>query len=322
MSEILLLINQMSDHPTEDESDVMVQAEAVEQALDELGWKHHREYFSLNLSNILTILENNPPEKVFNLVESVAGKGALIQLCPSLLEAYRIPFTGSGAYSLAITTDKVRTKKILAENNIPTPSWLLPGNDFIPSSEEQFIIKPIWEDGSAGITDDSIVQGDFLKDEGKRKELKIKGCFLEAFIQGREFNLSVIAGEGGPIVLPVAEMQYIDYPAGKPKILNYASKWDPDSIEYHKTIRTFDIPEKDKTLIGKMVHITRQCWDIFEIKGYVRVDFRVDEQNNPYVLEVNANPCLSPDAGFPATCLAGGINYTQMIERILTDVRL
>jgi len=322
MSEILLLINQLSEHPTEDELDVLVQAEAVEQSLDELGYTHHREYFSLDLGSIIKTIENNPPDIVFNLVESVGGKGALIHFCPSLLEAFRIPFTGSGTYAMAVTTDKVRAKIILKEHDLPTPFWMLPYDAYKPSSNEQFIIKPVWEDGSAGITDESIVTGDFLRDKKIRKELKVKGCFLETFIRGREFNLSVIGGEGGPLVMPAAEMQYLDYPAGKPKILNYASKWDSNSIEYQKTIRTFEIPEKDNSLISKMVHIARECWDIFEIRGYMRVDFRVDEQNNPYVLEVNANPCLSPDAGFAATCLTGGISYTKMIERILTDARL
>lgn len=312
----------MSENPTEDEKDVLVQAEAIEQALDELGWPHRKEYFNLDLHNVLTILDNNPPEIVFNLVESVAGKGALIHLCPSLLEAFGISFTGSGAYTLAITTDKVRAKKILKEHNIPTPSWMLPGDDYRLSKDDLFIIKPIWEDGSTGITDESIVRGDFLKDARNREELIRKGYFMEAFIQGREFNMSVIGGAKEPLVLPAAEMQYLDFPPGKPKILNYASKWDPESIEYNKTIRTFDIPEQDKSLLDKLTKISRQCWDVFEIKGYMRVDFRVDESGNPCVLEVNANPCLSPDAGFPVTCSAGGINYTKMIERIITDARL
>lgn len=323
MKKILLLINQMSDHPTEDEMDVLVQAEAVEKALDELGFTHQREYFSLDLNRTRIILQKIAPDIVFNLVESVDGKGALIHLCTSLLEAYGIPFTGSGTFSLIVTTDKARAKNILADNKIPTPGWIIPGVDFEkPVPDKQYIIKPVWEDGSTGITDESIVTGKILENKKLLADLKKKGYFLETFIPGREFNLSVVSGKEGPVVLPAAEMQYLDYPAGKPKILNYASKWDSGSFEYQKTIRTFEIPDRDKNLIGKMSYLSKQCWDVFEINGYMRVDFRVDDQDNPFVLEVNANPCLSPDAGFAASCAAGGINFTAMVERIVNDARI
>ncbi len=67
-----------------------------------------------------------------------------------------------------------------------------------------------------------------------------------------------------------------------------------------------------------MAEISLQCWKIFDMNGYVRVDFRVDDQNRPWVLEVNANPCLSPDAGFVAACQQGGVNYTEMVKRIIS----
>jgi D-alanine-D-alanine ligase len=147
----------------------------------------------------------------------------------------------------------------------------------------------------------------------------MKNWFLEEFIRGREFNLSLIGGKGGPVVLPPAEMQYVGYPENKPKILNFASKWDEESFEYHHTIRTFDLPAKDNALITEMTYICYHCQKIFELKGYARVDFRVDENNKPYVLEVNINPCLSPDAGFPAACQKAGMSYTEMIDHIIYD---
>ncbi len=141
---------------------------------------------------------------------------------------------------------------------------------------------------------------------------------LKSILKDREFNLSVLAGSQGPEVMPVAEMLYVDYPAGKPKILNYASKWDESSFEYHKTVRTFDLSPADHALVERMSEISLRCWKIFDMNGYIRVDFRVDDQNRPWILEVNANPCLSPDAGFVAACRQGGIDYTEMVKRIIS----
>ncbi len=317
MHDLLLLINAISDQPSRDELDVLVQADAVEQAVKELGHVPRRASFGLNLEPVAEIIENNPPDLVFNLVETVGGKGALIHLCPSLLDAFGISYTGSGSYALIVTTDKIRTKQILKDHGLPTPDWVLPDSGRDPSPDKRYIIKPIWEDGSAGISDDSVIAGKDLDMMGWPQDATLNNLFLEEYIDGREFNLSLLASDQGPVVMPVAEMLYKDYPAGKPKILNYASKWDEASFEYHKTIRRFDLPGRDHALAERMSEISLQCWKIFHMNGYIRVDFRVDDQNRPWVLEVNANPCLSPDAGFEAACRQGGIDYTEMVERII-----
>jgi D-alanine-D-alanine ligase len=319
MNDLLLLINSISEQPLQDELDVLVQAEAIERAAKVLGHKPRRASFGLNLEPVAEIIKNHPPDLVFNLVETVGGKGALIHLCPSLLDAFGVPFTGSGPYALVVTTDKIRTKINLEDHGIPTPDWLLQGSGRLPSADKKYILKPIWEDGSAGITDESIIEGkdidlNRLSQDGHLKD----AAFLEEYIDGREFNLSVLSGSQGPIVMPVAEMLYVDYPAGKPKILNYASKWDESSFEYHKTVRTFDLSPADHALVERMSEISLQCWKIFDMNGYIRVDFRVDDQDRPWVLEVNANPCLSPDAGFVAACKQGGVNYTEMVKRIIS----
>jgi D-alanine-D-alanine ligase len=318
MSDLLILINSISGTPSEDELDVLVQADAIEQALKELGHIPRCASFGLNLEPVAGILANQPPDLVFNLVESVGGKGSLIHLCPSLLDAFGVPFTGSGTHALMVTTDKIVTKQILEDHGIPTPGSLLPGIGVIPPKDKKYILKPTMEDGSAGISDDSVMQGKDLDLISLSKKGLLKEAFLEEYIEGREFNISLLSGSSGPVVMPAAEMLYVDYPEGKPKILNYASKWDDSSFEYHKTIRTFDLSPADESLVEQMSEISLRCWKIFHMKGYIRVDFRVDDQNRPWVLEVNANPCLSPDAGFVAACKQGGIDYTDMIKRIIT----
>ncbi len=320
MKKALLLINSVSEQSTEDERDVLVQAEAVEQGMNRLGFHTGRLYCDLNLEQVREELKAHEFDLVFNLVETLDGKGALIHLIPFMLESMGIPFTGSPGYAMLMTTDKVRAKKLMKDQGIPTPRWFL-HRDPVPADRSgSFILKPVWEDGSSGIDDASVVEGSGMAfreffDHGYNKAI-----FMERFIDGREFNLTLIAGPEGPEVMPPAEMQFQDYPEGKPRILNYASKWETGSDEYGKTIRSFQLGHEDRDLVRRMREIALQCWEIFELRGYARVDFRVDEHNIPYVLEVNANPCISPDAGFVAACAEGGVGYTDMIERIINDL--
>ena len=98
----------------------------------------------------------------------------------------------------------------------------------------------------------------------------------------------------------LAEMLFVDYPAGKRRIVDYAAKWHSGSFEFCNTVRRFEFDETDRPLLAQLEDIARTCWRLFGLRGYARVDCRVDTAGRPWVLEVNVNPCLSPDAGFAA----------------------
>jgi D-alanine-D-alanine ligase len=137
MKDTLLIINSVSENPTRDELDVLVQAEAVEKVLDELGISSRRVYLGLDLGPVAQLLKENPPLQVFNLVETLGGMGALIHVCTALLEAFRIPFTGSGTYALLTTTDKVRTKTMLERHGLPTPKLIKPISSKLPEKNKK-----------------------------------------------------------------------------------------------------------------------------------------------------------------------------------------
>jgi D-alanine-D-alanine ligase len=141
--------------------------------------------------------------------------------------------------------------------------------------------------------------------------------FIEKFIDGREFNLTLLAGPHGPQVLPPAEIEFVGFPSDKPRIVGFSAKWDDASFEYSHTPRRFDFPTQDAPLLDKMCSLATRCWNLFGMRGYARVDFRVDESTQPWILEVNANPCLAPDAGFAAAVERAGIRYNDAIQRIL-----
>jgi D-alanine-D-alanine ligase len=322
---ITILYADVSNEPGNDEQDVLVQVEAVRESLTKLGHETSILPMTLNLHKAEANLDRIKPDLVFNLVESLAGTGRFIHFAPALLEHRSIPFTGSGSESLYVTTGKTLSKERLRCAGVPTPDWMdgdgLNGSD--GSFEPPYIVKPAWEDASVGLDDASIVctREQFTKVFQEKTDRHGK-CFVESFVDGREFNVSLLARDDGVQVLPAAEILFEAFPPDKPRIVGYDAKWETGSFEYWNTPRNFDFPASQATLIERLGDISRRCWDIFNLRGYARIDFRIDRDSNPWVIEINANPCISPDAGFVAASDRAGISYDSMIERILQSTFL
>lgn len=318
MKKVLILIGELSDSAAPDELDVLQQARVVEEELINSGYNTARASMGTDLGKTLRVVQRSEADIVFNLVESIGGKAELIHVAPALLRSAGIPFTGSGPEAMIITSNKIVAKRIMEMAGIPTPRYVEPGDQTLKVSG-RYIVKPLREDASVGIDDDSIIEGDILS---KLSVAAVKGnreVFAEEYIEGREFNISVIAGKMGPVVLPPAEIIFRDFPEGKPEIIGYNAKWDESSFEYNNTIRSFKFEHADALLIERLREISLRCWKVFGLNGYARVDFRVNERGEPFVLEVNANPCISPDAGFYAATREAGMRFSEVIERILTD---
>jgi D-alanine-D-alanine ligase len=120
-------------------------------------------------------------------------------------------------------------------------------------------------------------------------------------------------------VLPPAEIDFEAFPAGKPRIVGYAAKWDEEAMEFAGTPRKFDFPKADAPLLDRLAGLALDCWRLFGLAGYARVDFRVDSRGQPWILEVNANPCLSADAGFAAALCRAEISFVRAVEWIVND---
>lgn len=321
--DVLILYDNIPDCAAPDVLDVITQVEAVQKALNELGHVSTSQPIPKDLDELEKQLKNSRPSLVVNLVESIDGSGKFAYKIPELLEKLNIPFTGTKTNAMFTTTNKLLTKSILKENGILTPKEINTGTDSEDDSLEpgKYILKPVCEDASVGVDEDSVV---FISD---RKDLlrKVKTLngkmsndwFAELYIDGREWNVGILGTEHNFKVLPPAEIRFINYDNSKPKVLGYKAKWMPESFEYINTTRHFDFSPNDVDLIDQLKSISKQCWSLFGLSGYARVDFRVDSDGIPYVLEINANPCISPDAGLVAAASHTGINYTALVEIIL-----
>jgi len=237
--------------------------------------------------------------------------------------------------TLLVTTHKIMAKELLANSGLRTPAWigpfppeplsLAPAESLRrrPVGSDLWIVKSVWEHASFGIEEDALlanVAEAEIETIVRERAPRLGGsCFAEAFVDGREFNLAVLAGLNGPQILPPAEIIFDGYDAHKPKIVGYRAKWAEDSYEYHHTPRRFKFPSEDNELLERLEADAVECWRIFGIGGFARVDFRIDSHGTPWILEVNANPCLSPDAGFAAALSQAGLSYPDAVERILED---
>jgi D-alanine-D-alanine ligase len=295
-----------------DQSDTLVEAQAIASALRELDFEPETLATGLDLASLERTLDELAPAVVVNLVESLEGRGRLVHLVPALLESLGLPFTGCSASALTLSSDKPLAKRLLAAAGVRTPATFAPG-----ARSGRWIVKSVWEHASLGLDDGAIVAAASAAQTIERRRAEHGGdWFAEEFVPGRELNVALLAERSGPRALPVAEIRFDTFPADKPRIVGYAAKWDTDSFEYRNTPRSFDV---EPELAASLRRVALDCWALFRLDGYARVDFRVDERGTPWVLEVNANPCLSPDAGFVAALAEAGIGYEAAIARLIDD---
>jgi D-alanine-D-alanine ligase len=333
---VAIFYNRVSLNDSAGDLDVLKQVVAVEQSLQRLGHTHARIGCHLRLDEVKSALEDERPDIVFNLVESLGGTDQLMPLATILLESLQLRFTGASTLAMLKTTQKLEAKRHLLMFGLPTPAWMtnehtgwqgLRNPDAIPTTA---IIKAVSEHSSLGMNDDSVVNlADFGSSKSRSSSLAklishkadelSTPHFAEDYIDGREFNLSVLATGFGPNVLPPAEIEFEGFPVDKPKIVGHDAKWNEHTSEYINTPRRFEFAHGDQPLLDELQSLARRCWEVFELRGYARVDFRVDADGQPWILEINANPCLSPDAGFAAAVIQAGLSFDKVVERILND---
>jgi len=308
--------------PRPDEQDGLDQARSVALQLAAAGHEPTRVPIDLDLAAAARALGSLAPDLVVNLVESLAGSGRLIHLAPALLEVLGLRFTGASSAAMFATTRKVLAKRLLAGAGLPTPAWVEAGTP-VPADARPglWILKSVCEDASIGLDDKAVVA---VRDPGRLPALIAERAarlgdevFAEEYVEGREFDLSLLAKGDDLEVLPPAEILFEDFAAGKPRIVGYAAKWEVESFEYSHTPRHFDFPAGDGPLLAELERLARRAWSLFGLSGYARVDLRVDPDGRPWILEVNANPCLSEDAGFAAAAARANIALRGVIERIV-----
>ena len=316
---IVILHNQvLTNNP--DEVDVLNQRNLVKRACENLNCEVVCLTVGNNLMEDLLNVKDEEADIVFNLVEATWGIGELIYFAPAILNSFKIHYTGVPLDALFVTTNKVLAKKMMRFNHLPTADFFSINEYDKLNPEKTYIAKPIWEEASVGISEDFIFKVAEKEKFEKVKKLPDSHYFIEEFIEGREFNVSILAGKTGAEVLPPAEIIFDKFFNDKHKIVGYKAKWEEESEEYKQTNRAFGTLETNPKLKAALIEICQKSWTAFNLKGYARVDFRVDKNENIFILEINGNPCIAPDSGFVAANDYAGYTIEMMISRILNDL--
>jgi len=310
------------DAPVVDTSNegLEIEVEAICESLEKKGITAA----SLNLKNdtdlLIETLRNRQMDVIFNLVESYHNESEPEMYVAGLYDLYKIPYTGAAPKALGNCLDKILTKQLLRSHRIRVPRYKvihsLPLHEPI-GMPYPLIVKPVHEDASAGIENDSIVRnrkGLLERIEYIHRWFK-QGALVEEYIEGREFNVSVV-GNKPAITMPVSEIDFSGMPDHLHKIVSYQAKWIPDHIAYRHTVPV--CPAKiSERLSHTLSRTALSCVRIMETRDYARVDMRVTENGNIYVLEVNPNPDISRDAGLMRATSVYGWDHGETLRRIV-----
>ncbi len=316
----------VSPDAARDVADVLDQVDVVGEALRGLGHEVVEQAVTLDLGSLDVELSRGY-DAVFNLVEELGGTGKLAPLVPILVRGRGVPCTGAGPAEMALCDDKLRAKQVLLGVGLPTPSFRLSDGSWVPARPEgAVIIKGRLEHASVGVEADSVRT--FRTDEDlcralEAAESSMGGKVLaEEYVHGREFNVALLPVAGELQALVPAEILFGAVPEGAVRVVGYKAKWDETSIEYASTPRRQDFGAEDGPLLDELRQLALRACEALGVRSYARVDFRVDGHGRPFILEVNTNPCLSPDAGFAAALVKAGISFEAAVAEMLVAAKL
>ena len=292
-------------------------ARHVERACLELGWSVTPVCVTRDPRRLLADLERARPDAAFHLAESVAGDARMEAGVAMLLDWIALPYTGSPPQALAHALDKPVARALLAAHGVPVAAGVVleRGDEFFGVLKPPWIVKPAREDASHGIHLESVVS-----DEAAARRLARalidryqQPALVEEFVEGRELSVSLLGPAQEPTPLPIFEIDYSDFPPGRPKLVTYAAKWHRASDEYRGTPL---IPARDlePALARRVVETACAAYRALELRGYGRVDLRLTGEGGMIVVEVNPNPDLAPDEEIALAAARAGIGYTSLIE--------
>ena len=307
---VVILHNAVSTEDPLADQDVLVQAEAVGAALSHLGHRWTTVACTLDLAAARERLARLAPDVVFNLAETLAGSDWVACAAAAMLDSLGVAYTGSPTEALVLSNHKLLAKERLSLAGLPTPEWAAVEasrggsvTDPRPHREAVYMVKTIWEHASFDLGEHSLVRAAdkaSLVEQVRQSSRRLaRPCFAERYVEGREFNLSIVAGSDGPEVLPPAEIDFSAFPPGKPRIVGRQAKWDEASFDFQNTPRQFDFVAEDRALLERLRQLARATWKLFGLRGYVRVDFRVDTAGEPWILEINTTHASRPTQGLP-----------------------
>lgn len=314
---VILLYNMDSHWPREDQIYALECVSKLQEGMQAHGLEVHPVEIRRDILGPLAAYD--PAEwVVFNWCEALEGDPYGEPRVARALEAAGFLYTGSGPWTLAVTGNKALMKAFLTLNGVPTPPWRVCHRlqDLEGWRDFPAIVKPVREHGSIGITPAAVVTSPAALRERVAYVLEAlrQPALVEVFIPGRELNVS-LWGNGNPEPLPISEIYFDGLPEVE-RIVDQSAKWDRQSERYWRTVPIVPAPLDERTE-AEVVDVAVQAYRALRVRDYGRVDIRLAPDGTPYVIDVNPNPDISPDAGFVRSAAAAGYDYGRMAVHIL-----
>ena len=274
-----------------------------------------------DLGEIRRLATEWKPHIAFNLLEAFDDIVIFDQNVVSHLELLKLPYTGCNPRGLLLARDKSLSKKLLAYHRLPVPEFEVfrAGRPIRRPKRLQFplIVKSLTQEASIGISQASVVDND---DKLKERVAFIHqsigtAAIVEQYIEGRELYVGVM-GNQNLQALPVWELFFTNMPEGAKRIATDRVKW---SVKYQKKYGIDSGPARDlsEEKAAEIQHLCKRAYRALELSGYARIDLRLDEAGNVWVLEANPNPQIAKGEDFAASAEKLGMGYDAVLQRII-----
>ncbi len=266
---------------------------AVAEALKEMG----HEVIEMDLTEELPCkLLEIKPDKVFIALHGPYGEDGRVQ---GMLDILGIPYVGSGVLGSAVAMDKDITKRLLRSEGLPTPDWVcVRRGEEVRWNRFPAVVKPADQGSSVGL---KVVKNREELTEAVKEVFRFtEKVLVEVFIRGRDMTVGVLKDRP----LPVIEIR------PKKGIYDYESKYTKGLTEY--------VFLEDEELSRKLQDLAMRVHRLLELKDLSRVDFRVGEEGEPYILEVNTIPGMTELSLFPMACRRAGLDFKELLSIIVS----
>lgn len=297
-----------------------VVAKQVAEALEARGHRATILTVQNSVVDLVESLRKHRPALVFNLVETFGDNQLGGEMgVAGVLDLLELPHTGGGPGEMFLQEDKGLSKKLLAFEQIPYPDFATfsPNADFETGGNLRMplFVKPLRMDASIGIDEHSLVRN---TQQLMERVLYIHKTFgdaalAEEYVEGREFYVGVL-GNDELTALPPLEMDFSGLATGRLRIMDNGAKFDETSDRFHGT--KIVLPKLDPELKAKLQKVSLQAYRALRVRDYGRIDLRLAESGEIFVIEVNANCYLERSGEFATAAAAHGIDYPDLLNRI------
>jgi len=289
------------------------------------GFEVHLVNVEDDLERLVSSIKLHRPDAIFNLIEYFSDDQVQEAYVAGLYEMMGVHYTGNRPVTLLSCQNKYRAKLILQAADLPTaPFFIVRIGETTPNAAQDYeldyplIVKPGYEDASGGIEHASVVQNQEELEERVRhvhKDFK-QAALVEEYIEGREIHAALLGNP--PEVLPLFEMEFDDSEFNpeeewRPQIISFRAKWDPHSQDFYTMDAVVPPEDLDEGVAEYIRDVAARAYETMQCRDYARIDMRVDDDGEVYILEVNPNPDLVDGAAYAMCAKASGRTYSETV---------